>query len=280
MARCGCSGTSCSCVIRGTGAIQVTGAGTVNAPYVVDGRLYLESGSGVTLGGSGSAGDPYVIDFDNSLSIHDLEDVNTSGSTGYVLARQADGSFALAPPSTAAVGSVSSNNSLSGDGSSGSPLAVRLASGGGLTLTTGGLAVASQSTWTAYTPQITTASGTLVPDAGTSLEGRYMKMGRTVFVQISLLASLSIPRPSGYYSISLPFQSRNNAAGFQMLDAAMIVDAYTGRIMMGYGSIEGNEVARIRLDDDGTTKNVGSTWPNWGSYAMKMVLQGFYESTT
>lgn len=66
MARCGCAGDSCSClVVAGRGA-RVTGKGTVNDPYIIDAYpmslTVVDSGSvDLTLTGSGLAGDPWVI---------------------------------------------------------------------------------------------------------------------------------------------------------------------------------------------------------------------------
>lgn len=46
MARCQCAGSSCSCQIQGGRAITVTGSGTVNSPYRIEGgAVYMSLNS-------------------------------------------------------------------------------------------------------------------------------------------------------------------------------------------------------------------------------------------
>lgn len=144
MARCGCTGTTCSCKIIGEGGINVRGAGTVTNPYVISGGTALivndTASVNLTLLGSGSSTDPYLLTADVELALGALTDVDTSGGTvGDVLALQPDGTYALVPPVTAAVGAVSTGTSLDGDGSSGDPLTVRLDALSGLEIVSGGL---------------------------------------------------------------------------------------------------------------------------------------------
>lgn len=94
----------------------------------------------MTMLGTGSQSDPWLVSADFAGSLDDLLDVDTSGgTTGQVLARQADGTYALAAPSVAAVGAVSTGTSIEGDGSGGDPLQVRLAANSGLELTGSGV---------------------------------------------------------------------------------------------------------------------------------------------
>jgi hypothetical protein len=146
MARCGCAGTTCSCKIIGEGGIVVTGAGTITNPYRVTGGVEMsvqDTGTiDLTLLGDGSTTNPYVLTANLTAGLDDLLDVETSGGTaGDVVALQADGSFSLVPPSTAAVGAISTGLSIEGDGSSGDPLDVRLDSLSGLEIAAGGLRI-------------------------------------------------------------------------------------------------------------------------------------------
>lgn len=62
MARCGCSGGACSCVIVSGDGVVVTGTGSAGDPYVVTAvPLVFEPGDGITITGTGTLGDPYVI---------------------------------------------------------------------------------------------------------------------------------------------------------------------------------------------------------------------------
>ena len=146
MSKCGCSGSTCSCKIVGGNGVVVTGAGSAANPYVIQtGTAFSVSDSStvdLTLLGNGSASAPWLLSAELTAGLDDLVDVNTAGgTTGQVLARQADGTYALVPPATAAPGAVATGNSLEGDGSSGDPLNARLAPLSGLTISTSGLAV-------------------------------------------------------------------------------------------------------------------------------------------
>ena len=284
MARCGCSGTTCSCIIRGTGTTQVTGAGTVSQPYVIDSRLYLTGGNdgtvNVSVTGSGSAADPYVLSASQAVYLNDLQDVVVSGgSTGDVLARQADGSYALVPPVTAPVGAISTDSTIHGDGSSGSPLGVSLAAGGGISSTPTGLAVAGFSAWSDYTPQISTSTGQIITlDSGSTIEGRYLQMGNLVFVNIAFRASLNIPVSTGKYSFSLPVPDGHSVDSPALLTAW----AYTSAQQSGHGAgvavVEGtNKLSRIRIWNGSYYRDMDNRWPLWGDYAHRVVIHGFYE---
>lgn len=66
MARCGCSGTVCSCTVVGAGNATVTGVGTQTNPYVVTASAAViqvaDTGSlDLTITGDGSPGNPYII---------------------------------------------------------------------------------------------------------------------------------------------------------------------------------------------------------------------------
>lgn len=144
MARCGCTGTTCSCKIIGENGIVVRGAGTITNPYVIGGGLALiiqdTPSTNLTLLGSGTQGDPYILSAETTLEFGDLTDVDTTGgSAGYVPALQVDGTYALVPPSTADVGAVATGLGLDGDGSGGDPLDVRLDALPGLEVVAGGL---------------------------------------------------------------------------------------------------------------------------------------------
>lgn len=144
MARCGCTGTTCSCKLIGEDGILVSGAGTVTNPYRIRGGLAMLVNDtetvDLTLLGSGSQTDPYILSGRASLGFGDLTDADdTGGTAGDVWALQADGTYALVPPVTAAAGSVATGLGLDGDGSSGDPLNVRLDSLAGLEVVAGGL---------------------------------------------------------------------------------------------------------------------------------------------
>lgn len=145
--KCGCAGTTCSCKVTGEGGISVRGAGSAANPYVISGGANLQGVDTETADtnvyGDGSAGDPYRVSVDVTMDLDELENVDTSTTaTGYVLARQGDGTFGMNPPVTAEPGLINTDDSLEGDGSSPDPLAVRLGPQSSLAVDVDGLAFA------------------------------------------------------------------------------------------------------------------------------------------
>lgn len=288
MARCGCSNTTCSCQIVGAGAIIVTGSGTVTNPYVVNGGLSLEVENSSTVnlirGGSGTLDDPYILRASASLSLEELEDVDTRVlTTGYVLARQSDGTFALVPPATTAPGTINRGNGLIGDGSSGSPLNVRLAANSGLEILTTGLRVQASGAWSAYTPQLRTSSGYTIPiPAGSSLRGRYKRDGNTVRLNINLDVGNNFPRPTGAYMLTLPIPDQGSMR--QVLNAHAVMPEMNTSTNHNYGErqgvaiIEGDGyITRIRFDN-GTysARSVNHNFPQWVPQT-RFTISGDYE---
>jgi hypothetical protein len=289
MARCGCSNTTCSCQIIGAGAITVTGSGTVTNPYVVNGGLALEATNTNTVtmisGGSGTIDDPYILAAHASLSLADLEDVvATDMTTGYVLARQADGTFALVPPATTAPGTINRGNGLSGDGSSGSPLNVRLAANSGLEIVSTGLRVQSSGGWASYTPRLRTSQGQfLTLPAGTSLRGRWKRDGNTVHLNINLEVGNNFPKLPGRYMMTLPVADRGTLR--QILPAhAMFPEMNTTTDVQhgerqGLAMIEGDGyITRIRFDKGNySARAIDNRFPEWVP-GTKITISGSYET--
>lgn len=132
---CGCQSGSCSCLLTSSdGSVQISGSGSAASPYDIRagnislaGRLLAQDTATVdlTLDGSGTQADPFILTADATMDLGDLQDVDTADTTvGYVVARQSDGSFGMDPPSTAPVGEINTDSSMTGDGSAGDPLGV------------------------------------------------------------------------------------------------------------------------------------------------------------
>lgn len=134
MARCGCSGSTCSCLVTGGSGVSVSGTGTEANPYVIDvtgsdiaGTLAVLDTTSVdlTLAGSGSTADPYILSARATLALTTLSDI-TSGDTpasGDVPVWNGS-SWDFAPPPTTPPGAVNVGAGLNGDGSAPSPLSV------------------------------------------------------------------------------------------------------------------------------------------------------------
>lgn len=132
MPSCCGSGSSCSCKISAGGGIEVAGSGTAVDPFIISAAVGFEVADNpqfdLTLTGSGESGNPYTLEvqYATTSKLDDVPDVNASSpANGQVLSwNSATSTWVPANPTTAAAGSVSHDQSLSGDGSVGTPLAV------------------------------------------------------------------------------------------------------------------------------------------------------------
>jgi hypothetical protein len=136
MARCCGSTGTCSCKIEAGQNILLRGTGTSQDPFVVEADVALEVEDNdqfdIGLGGNGSREFPWLVEvrYAPSATLNGLPDVDNvepeERDNGYVVGwNAARGLYELQPPTTAAVGTVLTDGSLAGDGSSGAALQVR-----------------------------------------------------------------------------------------------------------------------------------------------------------
>lgn len=85
--------------------------------------------------------------------------------------------------------------------------------------------------WTTYTPTWT-STGTAPALGNGTLTGRYMKIGRTVIVQINLVAGSTTTFGTGNYSFSLPVTA--GTTGLAETGAAQLlgVDRWSGTVII------------------------------------------------
>lgn len=128
----GCSKGGCTCKVEAGAHIQVEGSGAPSNPLVISADFDFASIDNDTfnliLTGSGTDELPYQleVEFADTAQLADLPDVSdTAPSNGQVL-KWNSGTSLWEPgaPTTASAGSVEHDDSLTGDGSAGTPLAV------------------------------------------------------------------------------------------------------------------------------------------------------------
>lgn len=148
MARCGCSGTGCSCLVQGGTGIEVDGAGTENNPYVISSTGGGSGGGGgltvadtatidMVLLGTGTTEEPYVLSGNATVSMDELLDVADQDPTeGQVLAWNGT-VWQPIPATTAPAGAIAVGSGLLGDGSAGDPLRIDPTSTAGFVVPTG-----------------------------------------------------------------------------------------------------------------------------------------------
>ena len=211
MARCGCAGSTCTCVIEGSGSVTVSGGGSEANPFVVAGPVLNITDTptvNLTKSGLGTVASPWQLSADATVSLDALTDVSTAGATtGQVLGRKSDGTWGPQAATSAAPAAISHDSSILGDGSAGSPLGVDLdGTASGLTIAAGGLRVdgSGHGGWTIYTPVLGSSDG-IAPVLGNgSLTGRYAQIGKTVFVKIFFRAGSTTQRGTSFWTITLP----------------------------------------------------------------------------
>jgi hypothetical protein len=154
VARCGCAGGTCQCLVQEGAGISVSGSGSAGNPYVVA----VESGGGdigglltvqdsatmdLALTGSGTTVTPYVLSAQAVMSLDELDDVSAGEPVpnGYVLAKSGT-QWQPVPPSTASPGAVATDTPVLGDGSSGSHVRLLVDPAGLLATTGAGLKLA------------------------------------------------------------------------------------------------------------------------------------------
>ena len=127
-----CQGATCACKVSAVdgGHLVVSGSGQANDPFLLSADIALGVVDNLvfdmTLNGTGIESDPWLlsVNFAATARLADLPDVaDTTANLGQVLAWNGT-QWAPAPPTTAAAGSVTVGNGVTGDGSAGAPLRV------------------------------------------------------------------------------------------------------------------------------------------------------------
>ena len=126
MARCRCGAASCTCSLFPGVGVTLTGAGTVDDPWVISGTSLIDLIDFVNSGdilftatGDGTEANPMVVTADVACI-----NCAQTGNVGDVLKRQANGSYAPGPPNVVAPGAITTGPGIAGNGAPGTPLRV------------------------------------------------------------------------------------------------------------------------------------------------------------
>lgn len=278
MARCGCSGASCSCLITGQGGVTVVGAGSINNPYIITADVEVgvqdTSTINMTKTGDGSPANPFLFQADATLDLNALLDVDTTGATtGQVLAKQADGSYKFVPATTAAVGAINVGDGLQGDGSAGNTLRILLAPSSGLTVGPTGLAVTGGTVWSTYVP--VWQGSTTAPTLGNgSIEGYYSQSGKTVHFSIELTLGSTSKRGVGAYSFTLPVAPATNRRQMNVAHVAR----YGVADYVCNASINAGKVERIHIATSTAAQALSHSVPATLPANSVIAISGSYEA--
>ena len=282
MARCGCSGTSCSCVVTGAGGISVTGSGSEANPYVVTGggALQVVDGASVdlTLTGDGTSGSPFILTAEATVAVGDLTDMDETGkSTGKVIAvNAASDGYELITAPTATPGAISTTGALDGDGSGGAPLALLLDGGAdsGLTQSGTGLKVIGSGPGLTYTPVWSGSSSNPAIGNGT-LSARYIRLMNLCFLSIDVIFGSTTARGSGYWNFDLPPGCDALTGQQQTLQLAISTPTFAGS--SGYALLNGG-TSTVGLYIGGVTSSrVTHSNPSSIPVGSHLTITGFYE---
>lgn len=281
MARCGCSGASCSCLVTGSGAVSVTGAGSVSNPYVVSASLNLAVLDSATvdlsLTGDGSVASPWTIAASTNLQLAEITDVVTAGATtGQVLAKQAGGGYAFVAPTTAPTGAInlSSTGGLQGDGSGGNPLAIKLPGSSGLILDATGLRMSGGGAWTSYTCNLTAT--TTNPSIGNgTIDAAYSQQGKIVTFAIECTIGSTTTRGVGTWQFSLPVAPR--ASRYTAVPSAVTASGIADYVAVG--RIQGQQrIERVIIATSTAGQSLSHSVPASLPAGSLILISGTYEA--
>jgi hypothetical protein len=127
-----------------------------------------------------------------------------------------------------------------------------------------GLDLSSMFTPLSYTPAVT---ATTDPGLGTgaTVEGRYMLMGKLVFVHIKIVLGTSPTPGTGSYSISLPVAVGTGTG--DAIPGVFFPSATATRIpVVGYAT--GSTITRVAMPIYTASPTYGGTWSVGGPYAI------------
>jgi hypothetical protein len=282
MARCGCSGTSCSCVVTGAGGVTVTGSGSEANPYVVTGGGALEVVDGttvdLTLSGDGTIGSPFLLTAEASIAMGDITDFDdTSLAAGKVVAVNSGATgYELITAPTASPGVIVTTDALDGDGSVGSPLALLLDGGAdsGLTQSSSGLKVIGSGPGIAYTPTWTASVSAPSVGDGTLL-GRFIRMMNLCFLNIDLTIGASTGRGSGAWNFALPAGCDALSGVQQTIPLAITTPSGGG--MSGHAILLGGTSTLNLYIGGATSTKITNSNPSSLPAGSRLSITGFYE---
>jgi hypothetical protein len=176
---------------------------------------------------------------------------------------------------TGATGATGANSTVAG------PTGATGASVTGATGNTGvtGASASDLTEWSAYTPTITSDSGTFTLGNGT-LTGRYKQIGKTVFFHVKLIYGSTSSPGTGHWNFSLPVTAQNSNFTFS---AAILDDAASWYGGIGNGNYTGSTTS-FAVIIPGTNAAV-TTWAvvgnggpfEWGT-ADNITISGSYEA--
>lgn len=228
----------------------------------------------LSLSGDGSDAAPWKLQADATVTLDALTDVSTAVATvGYVLARQADGTFSMVPPNTAGPGALSIGDGLTGDASSGNKLRVLLAAASGLVVGPTGLAMQGGGAWTTYTP-VWGATSTVPTLGNGTIKGFYSQTGKQVMVSIELTIGSTSKRGVGAYTFTLPVPPATNRR--QVMSAQ--VARYGVADYVAIGSINAGKVERVQVNTGTTAQALSHSVPATLPTGSIIFMTGCYEA--
>jgi hypothetical protein len=182
---------------------------------------------------------------------------------------------------TGNTGAVGNTGATGVTGQTGAAGATGQTGAAGVTGATGatGAGASDLTAWTAYTPTITSDSGTFILGNGTST-GRYKQIGKTVFFHAKLIYGSTSSPGTGHWNFSLPVTAQNSNFTFS---ATILDDGASWYGGIGNGNYTGSTTS-FAVIIPGTNPSV-TTWAvvgnggpfSWGT-ADNITISGSYEA--
>lgn len=218
MARCGCEGLTCACQIKADpdGTATVTGIGTQDSPYLISSNtkttVVVSDTPTIDMHVSGS-GQPYTLYANLTAVLNDLTDVNVPGSVpvGNVLSWNGT-TWAPAAPSTVSAGAIHAAGCVKGDGSTGTPLDVKVDAAGGLQCGANGLGLKpAELDLINNGPDLVpwahnwNANSAAMKYGSSDIEAEYARWGQFCFLRFAFSGGTGFNGGTGDYHWTAPF---------------------------------------------------------------------------
>ena len=116
------------------------------------------------------------------------------------------------------------------------------------------------SAWSTYTPTLTATVSNPNMGSGATRQGRYIRYGRTVTVEVILIFGSGMSAGSGFYEISLPVTARTQANGRRTGSAYTWDNSGSGDFADGVAFINSGATDRVRLSIDSSVVGHNAPW--------------------
>ncbi|MCX4576520.1 hypothetical protein OHB41_25775 [Streptomyces sp. NBC_01571] len=131
--------------------------------------------------------------------------------------------------------------------------------------------------WSTYTP-VWGATGTAPAIGNGTINGRYMKVGRTVHFEATMFMGSTSTYGTGSWNITIPFPSATKSTTGNAL--LRFFDSSAGANYVGVGQVGSNDTAARFFAQSGSTANIATGVPFAWAASDEFRVTGTYEAAS